>query len=143
MDSVQVLAAITRKKILAGHSKIAPIETKIEYLEPQQAPKQKNFLANEGEEFATAINAGPATIQHPDFIKLDGLPSPFLPEQNEQDILVGDPVLYANEANKEKLAHKLGLSKDALEDKLKHQMKLKAQLTSAPRVSFPRPRPGS
>ena len=137
-----ILEQLAREEILDGHAEIAPIERKKRVqLMQGNACEQSNRLVTSASE-GINIQGGPIVETHPDFRNSDGLPSEFLPEQNEIDEIFGDAILYANEADKEKLAYKLGLSKDALEDKLKNQLKLRNQLTATPGSNAPRPRPG-
>ena len=145
-QSVRKLAEDTRYGILKGHEKYAYVERIQKYLEQGCGQDFSCLLANEND---LQASGGYAAMQHPDFLKTDGLPSPFNPDPDVQESVMGEAIL--NEYSRDTFAK--DLSKDALEDKLKnklrHQLQHKHKLTQQPKmaigntptVSFPRPHP--
>lgn len=112
----KLLEEITRTGILEGHSEYAPIESKQDFSEKKQLTANNAFTNNAQNEIGEPQQgqSGPDVLQHPDFIKLDGLPSEFNPELPDQE----EP----------ENAHDLLLSDDAKRDKAKHKNTLKKQL---------------
>lgn len=146
----QNLVNATRSHIKDGHERYAPFEIENNYIEQLEEQLKngcscnQNGIANQnGQEDSNQMQGGYNILQHPDFIKNDGLPSPFNPDP-DQNIKVGEAIL--NEYNMDPFAK--DLSKDALKDKLKNQLKLKQQLQNKPKHqpkmsvgNAPRPRP--
>ena len=135
------LADETRNYVLEGHEKYAYVERMqhnhlINFSEQNDLPT--NSLNVIGYNVPMSAN-GYNVLQHPDFLKMDGLPSPFNFDPDDVVITMGSPILHANatEVDREKLALKLGLtSKYVLEEKPKYAPSITA------RTTFPRPRFG-
>ena len=133
--ATQLLEEATRAAVLAGHSKYAAIEDKVDYTEHNALGAGNDLTSgNSNNPAGNEQNmGGPEVVQHPELMDMGGLPSPFNPDPDQlEDPQSSHDLLLSADAQRSKNENKLK-NKQKLEEKPKQKLQNRQRYTNTPR----------